>query len=342
MIYIFCGAYKALMFALYIKNLGKRITIITYNKDIMRYCIEENIDYIKIEFIRPKVTSIYKVFTLKKVLDNIIKKIDFSKENAFILFGDAKAYDSFYLAQEFSKKGVVYYKNPDRKSKKYKAPKFKPIFFRGGIIRIVLKLILRLDLIYYRSDIRSPCFGIDDNFLKKNNIVEYEPNIPSEELILEAVKKSKSNFKEFDNLIIDDGGPLENIIKFDSTIKLYEKLFRLPIEFAFKKHPKPTTQESQSDLSFYELFKHCEELPNYIPVELFCNNIKKNVISIFSTSLITASQLQHLKAVSLLELVDWYDESYKKELKNYLMKESKNKIIFLNGFEELKKILLNS
>ena len=76
---------------------------------------------------------------------------------------------------------------------------------------------------------------------------------------------------------------------------------------------------------------------------LFLNNfnsIKKNVISVFSTALITASKFDHLKAISMMELVDWYHKPYKIEFKNHLIEESKNKIIFPKNFEELKELLL--
>lgn len=339
MIYIFGGGYKSLLFALYLKNLRKKITIVTYNKDTIKYCATENIDYIQFEKVRPKVTSIYELFTLKKILDGLIKKIDLGKEDCFILTGIALAYDSFYLAKELAKKGKVFYKIADRKFKKYKPQLHKPIFFRGAIFRPALKLILGIDIIYYEAN-KDPRLGIDENFLKKHDIEEYKPDIPTEEMIIEAIKKIKSNFREFDNLIIDDGGPLKNIIKFDSMMKLYDNLFKLPIGFAFKKHPSSKKHKGKAIMDFYDHFKHCEELPKYIPVELFCNNIKKNVLSIFSASLTTTSQFEHLNTISLLELVDWQNESYKKEFKDHLIMASKNKILFPKSFDELKEILL--
>lgn len=349
--YVFCRAPKPLLFALYLKNvLGKEITLVTCDEDMMSYCDIENIKYISFELKetqseRYKIPSISKLFALKKTLDDVIKKIDISEKDGFFLVGlPAKAFDGFYLAKELSKKVVVYYRNPhDRQLNIYKSSKYKPIFFRSAINRIFLKTMLGLDLMYYEYN-NNPILGVDDKFFKKYNIAEYLPGVPSVELDLETIKKTKSKYKEYDNVIIDDRTPLENITKFDSTKKTYEKLFKLPINFAFKKHPHPTpiTPEDEFSKSYYKIFKYLEEVPRYIPAELLCNNIKRSVISIHSVTLIAASQLPHLKAISLLELVDWYNESYKKEFKDYFIKNSGNKILFPSSFEELKEILLNS
>lgn len=341
MIYAYCGAYKALMFALYIKSLGKEITVVTYDKDVIRYCSKENINYIELKYIQLTVRSIYKIFIFKKMLDKAIKKINFKKEDKFLLLGTANAIDSFYLAKELSKKGSVYYKNPDRRLEIYKAPRMKPFFIRGGIKRLALKIILGLDLIYYETH-NVPRLGVDDKFLKKHNIAEYALGIVPDKAIFDLIKKYKSNFKDYDNFIIDSS-LLLGYAQFDSMVKLHENLFKLPLKFAFKKHPCESTEGTHSGLyvSFYEKFKSCEEIPNYVPVELLFNNIKKNVMSICSVALVTASKFQHLKAISLIELISWDDESTKKYYKDYLKKESKNKILFPNSFEELKEILLS-
>jgi hypothetical protein len=341
--YLFAGGYKGFLFALYLRNvLGKEITIVTYDKTVIKNCIDENITYIEFEKIRPTITSFYKVFTLKKVLDEVIKKVDIGNDDTFFLLGIDRSYDNFYLVKELSKKSNGCYKLVNIKLSRYVHPRFKPIFFRGAFIRILFKLILDLDLIYYDTN-RNPRYGISEEFLEKYNIVEYEPDVPSEEIIFDAIKGSKSSYKEFDNLIVCEGA-IESAIKFDSTKKLYKNLFELPIKFSFKKHPTSMVQETQPDSMYHRFFKNCEEIPIQKPVELFFNNVRKNVISMYSASLITASKFKHLNAISLIELVDWYDASlkFKREIRDYLIKESDNKIFFPKDFDELKEILLSS
>ena len=338
MIYVFCGAYKALLFALYLKSLRNEITIVTNNKDVVQYCESENINYVKFELIRPKVVSIYKVFSLKRMLDETIEKIDIGKDDKFFITGISKAVDYFYLAKELSKKGVGYYKLVDGEEKIFDPPKFKPFFIRGAILRSTLKLVMGLDLIYYRNQITNPNLGIDYKFFKKYNINEYEPSFEFEELILEAIKKSKINYKEYDNLLIDKG-PFSEYVEFSSMKRLHEKLFGFPFSFAFKKHPSPVFHNDPSQAEFYKYFNRCDEIPRYIPAELFFNNVRKSVLSICSTALITASKLEHLKSIALLDLVEWHDKTYKEECRERLIKASNNKIFFPSSFDELKEIL---
>ena len=339
--YIICGSYRPLLFALHLKNLGEKITLITWHENVIKYCIAEDINYIKYKRIRPTrptIGSIYKLYVLKKMFDDMIKKIDFKDEDRFFLTGNANAYEFFYLAKELSKKIVVYYKFPDKKYNIYKHPKFKPIFIRGFIFRILIKIILDLDLMYYETH-NVPRYGIDDAFLKKYNMIEYNPSLSSGKICLDAMEKSKNRHKKYDNLIIDQG-EITNGIKFDSIKNIYKNLLKIPNTFALKKHPDVVLKSNKFNLVCNNIFKNCEELPDYIPAELLCNNINKNVISFFSASLIPMSQIQHLNAISLLELVEWTNISFKNEVKEWLVEESNNKILFPKTFEELEKILL--
>ena len=198
-----------------------------------------------------------------------------------------------------------------------------------------------LNLIFYETN-KIPRFGINDRFLEENNIKIFAQNQDFNEFIIDVVKKSKINQKKYENLIIGDGPGIGDIVKYDSIKKVYKNLLGSPLEFAFKRHPNPVKAKYEIHMLHKDLFKNCETFPDYIPVELFFNNIKKNVISILSVSLIIASRLKHLKAISLLELVEWYHQSYKDEVKKGLMKASKNKILFPTSFEELKAIILDS
>lgn len=343
MIYIFCGGYKALLFSLYLKNvLGKKITVITNDKDVIKYCDFQKINYIKYDY-RPLVTAypippILKLRRFRKKLDETVKKIEMKKGDIFLLTGKLSTYGAFYLIKEVSKKGDVRLKNFCRELPIYEPGKFRPVFFRGLISKLLLKIILDLDITFYEAN-KDPRIGVGEDFLGRYGVKDFAPELSIEDSILEGVKKTKSNFQGFDNIIIDQG-PIENQVSLTSVRKLYKDLFELPLDFAFKRHPKPTSEYRPIEKSYYELFKHCEELPNYVPVELFLNNIKNNAISLCSAALITASQMDHIKAISLIDLIEWHHPKYKEEFKQYLIEESKNKILFPASFEELKEILL--
>jgi len=341
MIYIYCGSHLSLLFAVSLKNKGNEITAISSSEDVKKYCNDENINFIKLEYIRPTLLSIHKLFKLKKMLNNTLEKIKCSKGDIYFLTGTVKGYESYYLAKELFKKGfdIHYTVVSGLKFKKLKNPWYKPIFIRGIITRLALKLILGLDLKYYTNQ-SGPLLGIDDKFIKKYNFKKYEHNISNEELILEVAKSSKSSNKTFENVIVDQGS-FGDVLKPGTIKNLYKKLSEIPVEYNFKKHPVPTAKDSLSDdPTAYDIFKHCDQVPRYIPVELLINNINNSIISIFVPALVTASHFDHLKSISLMELVDFTDESYKKKIKNSLIEKSNNKIQFPSSFEELNNMLL--
>lgn len=352
--YVFCGAYRELFFALYLKNKGEKVTVITHNKDIKKYCDTANIDCRYFGCIRPGLKSLNKLKTLKERLDKILNEIEFNEEDRFYLLHKQFSYEAFYLIEKISSNVEIYFKDTQRELDRFK-PKFSNIFRKTGIkpilvcikpilvyfhlliMKCFLKIVLGLDLVFY--DVNGyPCFGIDQKFFDKNNIKTILQNRNYDDIIWEVMKKTKINYKEYDNLISDDGACYD-IVTYDSVKKIYQKLLGLPIEFAFKRHPNSKIRNGE-DVFSESFFKKYDEIPIFIPIELLCNNIRKNVISIFSLSLIGASKIPHLKAISLLELVEWYNESYKKEFKNYLKRATNNRILFPNNFEELKKILL--
>lgn len=342
MIYIYCGSPLSLLFALSLKNKGNKITVISFNEDVKEYCDDENINFIKVEYIRPRLLSIHKLFKLKKMLNNTLEKIKCGKGDSYFLTG-LKCYDAYYLAKELYKKGcaIHYTSASGLKFKKLKNPWYKPIFIRGVIKRLAIKVILGLDLKYY-TDQSGPLLGIDDKFIEKYNFKKYEHNISNEELILDVAKNSKSSNKTFENVIVDQGS-FGDVLKPGTIKNLYKKLSEIPVEYNFKKHPAPTAKDTLSDdLSAYDIFKHCDQVPRYIPVELLINNINNSMISLFVPALITASHFEHVKSISLIELVDFSNESFKKKIKNNLIEKSNNKILFPTSFKELENILLNS
>ena len=85
---------------------------------------------------------------------------------------------------------------------KYKPPWYKPIFVSGAIVRIAMKLVLGLDMKYYRAEEKAPFFAVDEDFLNKYKIEEYEPNKSSKEMFFELTNEHKSRYENHDNLFI--------------------------------------------------------------------------------------------------------------------------------------------
>lgn len=334
--YIICPSYASVFFALHLKNSGKKIKIITHNISVKKYCRTADIDCIYFDYVDVPITRLYKIFILKSRIDKLIKKINIKKEDNFYLLDNSYDINTFYLAKEWSKKGNVYFNMLGRKFDTYIENKYLNLsFFARTSLRYLFKILLGLDLIFLEVN-GAPIFGFNDKFLKKNKIMKFSLNKNLNELQLDAMRKSHIKLRGYDNLIATEGN-LSGIINEDSLVKMYKSLLKLPHTFAVKFHPR--VLKTQKLEKYEKLCINYEELSDYIPVELLFNNIKKNVIAIYSTSLSSASQLEHLKAISLLELVEWNNPSYKKEVKAWLIKESNNRIIFVKTFEELNKLL---
>jgi hypothetical protein len=328
--YIFCPSYPSVFFALHLKNSGKEIKIITHNISVKKYCSTADIDCIYFDSVDVfPYTRLYKIFILKSRIDNLIKKMNIKKEDKFFLLDNSFDINTFYLAKECSKKGNVYFNVLGKIFNTYTENKYLSLsFFARTGSRYLFKMFLGLDLIFLEVH-SSPIFGIGNKFLKKNKIKNFFLNKKLKELQLDAMRKSHINLKEYDNLIATDGN-ISGIVNGDSLIKVHKNLLKMPYNFAIKYHPH--VLKTQKLAKYEKVLINCDEFPDYIPVELL-------LISIYSTSLISASQLDHLEAISLLELVEWNNQSYKKEVKAWLIKESNNRIIFVKTFEELNKVL---
>ena len=63
--YIFCPSYASVFFALHLKNLGKKIKIITDNISVKKYCKIAHINCIYFDYVWVSITKFYKIFVLK-------------------------------------------------------------------------------------------------------------------------------------------------------------------------------------------------------------------------------------------------------------------------------------
>lgn len=334
---------------MYLKNKGKEIKVITPDRDLKKFCEYTNIESIYFESFDPWfIGEFYKIPKRKKILDDLIRKIDFGVNDNFYLLNNVGSIEGYYLAKEFSKVGNVYNKNSAEevphstiniKTLKNIRKSFYQFFIMGKVyLKILYKMFLGLDIVFY--SIGVPSVGIDEDFLKKHKIKTTMPDKNYEELKLDVIKNSSILDKNYENVFL---GPdlLKGSIKFESIKRGYKKILDLPIEFVIKKHPnKELWQLSNKEKNVFTLFKDYEEIPRYIPVELTFGNIEKNVVSVFSEALITASRFKNLKSISLLDLFEWERNSRKEEVRQWLIKESNNGILFPKNFNELEELLI--
>jgi hypothetical protein len=208
---------------------------------------------------------------------------------------------------------------------------FKPIYIKKLILKYLIKIYLKLELNIYYNQSSGIFFGISNGFLKKYNIIKNcNCNIEElSELTQKAIKNNSVILNEHDHLLVMQGDHM-GVIKQDSLLSTYEKLIYHKADFVVKDHPSFQSPKILKTLPFF---------PSFIPSELLLCNINKSVISIYSSTLILSSKLYRLKCISLLDLIEWESNDSRIKIKNWLLKESKNKIIFPKTIKDLFYIL---
>jgi len=336
---------------LYLKEKKKQeVRVITYNLAVREFC---KFIGIKCFFFKlpPYPTGLknffkdfYKLWNLKNDLDRALKLIDIKKRDSFFFFGACMTYSGFYLAKEWAKRGKSFFKET---GKAYPRLNNDGYYSNGYVLRcklhkFPLNLVFGLNLGLYDCMGLKIVFGIDKKFLEKNNIENLKLGKTLNELKAEAVNYKSFSIDKCENLFMpEDAYTLSLMRKNFLPLSLYEKLRSLPGNIAIKPHPIEIGLKSElKELKkIKQIFSNFEILPHYIPVEILLNKVKRNVIAIASGGLIPASKIKHLKAISLLELVQWKNKEWKRQMKEYLARESGGRIIFVNSFEELKGIM---
>lgn len=325
--YINCPSYDPLFFALYLKDKGEDIFIITRNQDVEKYCIFKGILHIKLT--QP-------ILSFKKLFSLTLFKIDVSlffqdkkikSKDKYYFFGNEHTIEGFYLAKLFSKKCKVL--NPMILNFSfYKRSLFTLNSIKHLIGKKIFKWRLGIDLIL--KDWKThPVYGIDNNFIDKYKIIRFDFKNYFQKIKKEVIQNNQIKQKEYDNLY--DGGILlnEGVIKKESLKKLSEFLLSQN-NFVVKDHPF-----FKHHLNY---FKNCEKYPPYIPIEFLFRNIKKNFVAVYCQALKVASQMENIRAISLIELVEFEDNDFKQKVKEILL-EGTPGIIFPKTYGELGELL---
>lgn len=332
--YIYCPSYPSLFFALYRKQNGSNIKIVTDNECIKKFCEDFNFPFNF--FTTPQIPSIYKpidYILFKKYLDKFIKTLKFTKDDQFFLLDYAYVPAGFYIAKECSKIGIVYFYLIGREYPIYvpmKKNEFKYYYYLVQFI--IIKFFWGLDLII-RIGAGALIYGIDENFLKKNHINQYSPDKNVIDFKVEVVKHFSISMKNYQILIALEG-EMSGLVD-DTTIlyELYLKIGSKVPSLVIKFHP-------QGKMDVYDnpnklLLKNFDKFSECIPVELLLNNIDKCVIATISNALSFTARMNGIKAISLLDLLKWKDINQKESFRRILIQESDNRVLFPKTIEEL-------
>lgn len=303
------------------------ITVVTPTYDIIKTCKVLQIPYISFDYKSPVVIAKELKKTKKQVKDvceQIKDGILHFSHTQFDVF-------CFLLVQEYSGKyGKVKFHNFEVEYTELKKPCLSINYARNFIImtlinayfksRIILKTVSGLILL-----------GINSKFIEKNNIELIDNKRDYYIKTLEAFKGNQLKTKDIGqiaNLLLGQNFAGDGIVKSGSLKKLYDYLANQNI--TIKSHPYMPEERFVCNRN---------EVPSYLPAELFFSNIQNSVLAVHSAALITASKFKNLKSVSLVELVEWVDADFKKKVKLDLITRSENKILFPESLDELGALL---
>lgn len=326
MIFFYSQSYQAFNLAVSM-NLEKKIVIVTSDENIIKACKYLEIDFLPFQNFSSKEMIINSQAVKKEVnrLKNTIgnNELHFS-HTQFEVF-------CFMLVKQMNddKKKVIFHNfefvydkavfNNLLNTNYLKNKTFQLLLQKNYNLPIELRelsnkiFVISLNLNY----IKKHCFGYVDN---KNTYYD---------LTLDLYKKIKIDYPSIENLFIAQTFTSDSLFK---TIKISELL---PIlnnsNFTVKMHPK---------LGEVKGLSNCNKIPDFLPVELFLKKIKNSVISFHSASLITASKFEHLKAISLIDIVK-QENDFNERVKQDLILKSDNKILFPRNIDELATLLAN-
>jgi hypothetical protein len=189
-------------------------------------------------------------------------------------------------------------------------------------------------LILKKVNINGAMVGIKPDYIQKKSTLKHYEDREYYNTTLDLFKNFKLNYPKIKNLFIAQNYYIEYKRKPKKYNKTLENLFELLMkyDFKFKKHPKFKEPVQLSNL---------QKLPDFLPVELFFNCVENSIIAFHTTSLITASYFENIKAISVLDLINNSQRDFilnwRKKMKSY----SGNQIYFPNSLEELNNLLKN-
>ncbi|MES2284301.1 MAG: hypothetical protein V4547_01350 [Bacteroidota bacterium] len=322
--YIYCESFAPIFFAEYKRSTGEDVVIITINKNVKKYCDLTGIYCTYMERVGLNILTFYKLFIFKNNIKKIIADFKINAKDRFYILDNCVILEGFYFTKLLRNNNATYYYETNEYQELYKN-KISLRCFYANANNLFYKLFLGLDLVLIEPN-RTPDIGIDKNkFFKKNNIAISPEKKFFNEIRFDIIKEKTINLAKYETMFIDQGTG-NNFLKRNRLDDILNVFSKSNHRIVIKEHPR---------FQNTNLFVEYDKFPVFIPAELLFGNISKNVISLCSNTLISASKIDRLSSISILELFEWKDESYKKELKEYLKKESDNRIIFVQTIEEL-------
>ena len=321
--YFYCQSYQAFNLALAM-NLESEVTVVTAAENIIKAC-----EFLKIEYLSHIKFSISDFIYRKPEVDKEVQRLIRIIGQSELHFSHTQfAVFCFYLVKELNdKNGATVFHNFEFV---YSQPKIKSVtnksFLLTKIKQVYLSNKYNLPLEVRMSTKKSFMLSLMINYIYKNSKKVVDDKNDYYDLTLKMFKEFDFNFPVIENLFVAQTFSLgvfnPEKTKEISSVLNSEKIY-------LKEHPK---------LGPVKGLDKCIKLPDYLPVELFFQKVKGNVISFFSASLVTATKFDNIKVISLIDLIGTKD-SFLEKVKKDLVLKSKNKILFPQSISEVKKLI---
>jgi len=344
MIYIYCPSYTSIFLALYLRDKGKEITILTNNRSVQALCTHMEINHKYLGFSNPVLfcKNLLVEYKERENLDNLLEDMNPGENDTLYFDGYCVDYKLYYLIRKWPNKGKIF--NTELLNHKIVLYNYfksshpygiRP-YFRKIISMLVIYIIYGLRLKLYLLNEKSVHFGFDEKFKERHKII-FEDFGDYKNMVKNVIKNNSMIIKKYDTLIIS-AYPYKDI---DYSIynQIIHEIPKLSSSIAIKIHP--TIHHSDNiDETARDLFPEFDLIPTFIPVELILPNIRKNVIAESSTALIAASEIPHLNVICIMDIVNWVKgkKRWARQYRSFLIKNSKNRITFVNNINQLKDV----
>lgn len=307
-------------------NMDEKVTVITGAGNIIKAC-----DYLGVKYIKHEIFSqrdiILKQTKCRAELHRLIKVID----NQELHFSHTQfAVFCFLLVDLAMKHGnkVVYHNFELLYKRLDHLPFISVKNYLLGIRYFLIKALYNAPLQLGRAAPGIIMICLHTNFLEDKRITNLENRDTYFTETIKLFQSIKLPEAPINVLFIAQTFVGSEFFD-DSKIKEVISLLDNP-SIHIKMHPKLRTED---------LFRKCIQLPDFLPVEFFFNQCRHLVISFHSASLITASKFDHLKVISLLDIVGKKNDFITKA-RDGLLVNSSLKIIFPSSIMEFRNLLV--
>jgi len=205
--------------------------------------------------------------------------------------------------------------------------------------------------IFYRLDVSirniagQPGVFLSEGFFAKHNIQRCQFEYHYDERLLQKYNPVCGSYTQGKRVLWLDDDSLTYTEKLRDDIHTFLRSLKCIIdthfekkEILFKRHPNPGFQST----GFQTIYSDYDEYPSYLSADFIISNGHIEVmLGNLSAVLSTAAKNSSILTISYAKLIPYEDEHYKRCLIDLRIRESNQKVIFIESLEELESLLHN-